>query len=59
MVVIVANFCMKLIRILDWIYWVGPFLGSIVTAGYYRFVKALNYEDANAGQDSADGEFQV
>jgi len=50
---------MKLIRILDWIYWVGPFLGSIVTAGYYRFVKALNYEDANAGQDSADGEFQV
>lgn len=40
-----------------WIYWVGPFLGAIVTAGYFRFVKAMNYEEANPGQDSAEGDF--
>jgi len=26
-----------------WIYWVGPFLGSLTTAGYFRFVKYFNY----------------
>lgn len=41
-----------------WIYWVGPFMGSGLTAGYYRFVKWANYEEANQGQDSADGDFQ-
>lgn len=40
-----------------WIYWVGPALGAIVTAGYYRFIKALNYEEANPGQDSSGGDF--
>jgi len=40
-----------------WIYWVGPFMGSGLTAGYYRFVKYCNYESANKGQDSADGDF--
>ncbi|KAF1364081.1 aquaporin-like protein [Lizonia empirigonia] len=38
-----------------WIYWVGPFLGGALAAGYYRFVKHFNYEEANPGQDS-DGE---
>lgn len=42
-----------------WIYVVGPFLGSLVTAGYYHFVKFFNYEEANEGQDSADGEFDA
>ena len=41
-----------------WIYWVGPFLGALVAAGYYHFVKSLHYEDANAGQDSAHGDFR-
>nr|POE62940.1 aquaporin-2 [Quercus suber] len=36
-----------------WIYWIGPFLGALVAAGYYSFVKFLNYEEANPGQDSA------
>lgn len=34
-----------------WIYWVGPILGSIVAAGFYKFIKALEYETANPGQD--------
>lgn len=36
-----------------WIYWVGPFLGSLVAAGFFHFIKFMNYEDANPGQDSA------
>ncbi|KAF2246414.1 aquaporin-like protein [Trematosphaeria pertusa] len=40
-----------------WIYWVGPCLGAVVAAGYFRFVKHFHYEQANPGQDSADGEF--
>ncbi|KAF7846318.1 hypothetical protein BT93_L4625 [Corymbia citriodora subsp. variegata] len=40
-----------------WIYWVGPALGAALSAGFFRFVKFLNYEEANPGQDSADGEF--
>ncbi|KAF2864812.1 aquaporin [Massariosphaeria phaeospora] len=39
-----------------WIYWVGPMLGALLAAGYYRFVKWYNYEEANPGQDSAAGD---
>ncbi|KAF2496245.1 aquaporin [Lophium mytilinum] len=39
-----------------WIYWVGPLLGGAVAAGYYRFVKYFNYEQANPGQDATDGD---
>jgi len=41
-----------------WIYWVGPFLGSLLAAGYFRFVKFFNYEEVNPGQDSAGGDFE-
>lgn len=34
-----------------WIYWLGPILGSIVAAGFYKFIKILEYESANPGQD--------
>jgi aquaporin related protein len=34
-----------------WIYWVGPVLGSIIAAGFYKFIKILEYETANPGQD--------
>ncbi|GAB7363423.1 hypothetical protein MBLNU230_g3699t1 [Neophaeotheca triangularis] len=34
-----------------WLYWVGPFLGSIVAAGFYKFIKFLEYETANPDQD--------
>ena len=35
-----------------WIYWLGPILGSIVAAGFYKFIKALEYETANPDQDT-------
>ncbi|KAJ0108405.1 hypothetical protein J7T55_005382 [Diaporthe amygdali] len=35
-----------------WIYWVGPFLGSLVAFGLYKAIKLLRYEMANPGQDS-------
>ncbi|KAF2209466.1 hypothetical protein CERZMDRAFT_27091, partial [Cercospora zeae-maydis SCOH1-5] len=34
-----------------WIYWLGPALGSLLAVGFYRFVKVLEYETANPGQD--------
>ncbi len=40
-----------------WIYWVGPCLGAFIAAGYYHFVKFMNYEEVNPGQDSAGGDF--
>ncbi|KAK4979498.1 hypothetical protein LTR28_004303 [Elasticomyces elasticus] len=33
-----------------WIYWLGPFLGAVVAAGFYKFIKVLEYETANPGQ---------
>ncbi|CAG8952864.1 hypothetical protein HYFRA_00007578, partial [Hymenoscyphus fraxineus] len=40
-----------------WIYWIGPGMAGVLTTGYFRLVKALNYEEANPGQDSAGGDF--
>jgi len=34
-----------------WIYWLGPFLGAVVAAGFYKFLKVLEYEAANPDQD--------
>lgn len=39
-----------------WIYWAGPFIGAIVAAGFYHFIKFLEYETANPGQDEEDHE---
>lgn len=36
-----------------WIYWLGPFLGSFLAAGFYKFIKWARYEEANPGQQSA------
>ncbi|KAK5655596.1 hypothetical protein OQA88_5527 [Cercophora sp. LCS_1] len=36
-----------------WIYWVGPFLGSLLGAGFYALVIYIHYEEANPGQDAA------
>ncbi|BFZ61230.1 Aquaporin-1 [Saitoella coloradoensis] len=36
-----------------WIYWVGPFLGSLLATGFYKFVKWLDYHSAVAGQDAS------
>jgi hypothetical protein len=43
----------------DWLYWLGPFLGSILAVGFYKFIKALEYETANPGQDFNDKEAEV
>ncbi|KAF2802428.1 aquaporin-like protein [Mytilinidion resinicola] len=36
-----------------WIYWLGPILGAIVAAGFYKFIKMLEFETANPGQDAS------
>lgn len=40
-----------------WIYWIGPGLGGLLAAGYYRFTKLVHYEEANPGQDDSAAEF--
>ncbi|THV50118.1 hypothetical protein BGAL_0164g00090 [Botrytis galanthina] len=35
-----------------WIYWIGPILGAILASGFYKFIKLLEYETANPGQDA-------
>ncbi|OQN99921.1 hypothetical protein B0A48_14126 [Cryoendolithus antarcticus] len=42
-----------------WIYWLGPALGAILAVLFYRFVKAMEYETANPGQDFNDQEAGV
>jgi aquaporin related protein len=42
-----------------WIYWLGPFMGSIIAVGFYKFIKILEYETANPGQDFNDKEAEV
>ncbi|MCJ1379812.1 hypothetical protein MMC17_002915 [Xylographa soralifera] len=37
-----------------WIYWLGPCMGACLAAGYYKFAKLMNYEEANPGQDAID-----
>ena len=35
-----------------WIYWIGPMLGALLASGFYKFIKMLEYESANPGQDA-------
>ncbi|KAF1983334.1 aquaporin-like protein [Aulographum hederae CBS 113979] len=37
-----------------WIYWVGPFIGVVIAVAFYKFIKVLEYEMANPGQDADD-----
>ncbi|KAK5127316.1 hypothetical protein LTR08_004355 [Meristemomyces frigidus] len=39
-----------------WIYWLGPILGSIAAAGFYKLIKILEYETANPDADAAERE---
>ncbi|KAK2050042.1 MIP family channel protein [Colletotrichum somersetense] len=34
-----------------WIYWIGPFFGTIIAVVFYKFIKILEYEMANPGAD--------
>ena len=42
-----------------WIYWVGPGLGAVIAVVFYKFIKMLEYEVANPGQDDDDKDEQV
>lgn len=42
-----------------WIYWIGPILGSLLASGFYKFIKMLEYETANLGQDFDENEKQL
>ena len=41
-----------------WIYWVGPFLGTLLAFGFYRLMKYAEYETANPGQDFNEHEMK-
>jgi aquaporin related protein len=42
-----------------WIYWVGPALGTIIAVVFYQFIKILEYEVANPGQDDNEKDLEV
>ncbi|KAI4118744.1 MAG: hypothetical protein LQ345_001263 [Seirophora villosa] len=42
----------------DWIYWLGPVFGALLASGFYKFIKMLEYETANPGQDFDDQEHE-
>jgi hypothetical protein len=42
-----------------WIYWLGPFLGSLLAVLFYRLIKLLEFETANPGQDFNKQEAEV
>jgi len=37
-----------------WVYWVGPFIGSLLAAGFYTVLKRIDYGMLNPGQDFTD-----
>ena len=41
------------------IYWIGPLLGSLLASGFYKLIKALEYETANPGQDFDENETKL
>lgn len=39
---------------IHWIYWIGPGLGAIIASGFYWFIKGIEFQTANPGQDFDD-----
>lgn len=42
-----------------WIYWLGPFMGSLLAFGFFRLMKFSEYETVNPGQDFDDHETEL
>lgn len=42
-----------------WIYWLGPFMGTMIAYGLYELLKLGEYQTANPGQDFDDQEAQI
>ncbi|TFK45807.1 aquaporin-like protein, partial [Heliocybe sulcata] len=40
----------------QWIYWLGPFIGSLIGAGFYAILKHYRYWQINPGQDTTHPE---
>lgn len=39
-----------------WIYFVGPLLGSLLAAGFYKLLNGMRYQTCNPGQDLCEEE---
>lgn len=39
---------------IHWIFWVGPFLGSLLAFAVYKLLRWLEYQTANPGQDAGE-----
>lgn len=48
------NLAMQSFPSYHWIYWAGPFMGSVFSAGLHYLLKFLNYETCNPGQDDSE-----
>jgi len=42
-----------------WIYWLGPCMGSLLSAGFFILLEAFDWKSANPGQDYDDLETQI
>ncbi|KAH7313449.1 aquaporin-like protein [Stachybotrys elegans] len=40
----------------QWIYWLGPCMGAVLSFSVYKLLKTMEYESVNPGQDAEDEE---
>jgi len=40
----------------QWIYWLGPCMGAVLSFSVYKLLKSMEYESVNPGQDAEDEE---
>jgi aquaporin related protein len=42
-----------------WIYWLGPVMGGVLAGGYYKWLRYMNYEQVNPGQDATSEQEKI